>query len=77
MALAQLEQFLDQIKTFDPHAELLAIVQKNAARITELQQEQLSYGIDITGAARIDEYRPLTIHLKILSALALGPLRIV
>lgn len=64
MALLQLEKFLHQIKEFDARKEVIEIVMENGEELVKLQQEQLSHGVDVTGAHRIDEYRPLTIFLK-------------
>lgn len=72
MPLLQLERFVDSLKNFDSGSELQVIVENNANRLNELQQEQLSYSKDITGADRIDQYRPLTVYLKKKFGVGLG-----
>lgn len=72
MPLALFEQFLGGLKTFNAEAEMQSIVENNASKVSELLQEQLSYGKDITGANRVDEYRPLTIYLKKKLGVGLG-----
>lgn len=59
-----LKKIIDGLATMDAADELTKIVEDNKERITELQQEQLAAGIDVTGKKRVDEYRPLTKELK-------------
>lgn len=64
MALEGLTKLVEDLERFDSHTELLDIIERNGSRIVELQQEQLSFGVDVHGEKRSDEYRPLTVYLK-------------
>lgn len=72
MALKQLEGLIKGLQSFDAKAEFVNIVEANKSELTALQREQLSYGKDITGKDRIDEYRPLTKYLKSINGVGLG-----
>lgn len=67
-----MEKLLQGLQSFDAHKEFVDIVQANIGELTALQREQMSYGKDITGNDRIDEYRPLTKFLKGLNGTGLG-----
>jgi hypothetical protein len=62
--LLPLEKLIAGLQSFDAAQEVETIVHANGQRLVELQQEQLSFGVDITGRKRADEYRPLTKYLK-------------
>lgn len=60
------------MQSFDSHKEFVGIVEGNTTELANLQREQLSFGIDISGKKRIDEYRPLTKYLKNKFGVGLG-----
>lgn len=64
MALTGFENMIKGMQAFNPHEQFTDIVESNATELADLQREQLSFGKDITGKDRIDEYRPLTKYLK-------------
>lgn len=60
------------MQSFDAHKEFTAIVDSNTTELAALQKEQLSFGKDVSGKDRIDEYRPLTKYLKSINGVGLG-----
>lgn len=64
MNLNPLLKLIDGLKSLDSKAEVEKIIIDNRERLTELMQEQLSAGKDISGNKRIDSYAPLTKFLK-------------
>lgn len=70
--LNNLLHIINGLEALDTHAEVVGIVERNKDRLTELQQEQLAAGVDITGQKRIDEYRPLTKAIKQSIGVGLG-----
>lgn len=72
MNLNPLLNLINGLKSLDTKAEVEKIVADNGERLTELMQEQLSAGKDITGGKRIDSYAPLTKFLKNKYGVGLG-----
>lgn len=72
MNLNPLLKLIDGLKSLDVQAEVEKIVDDNGSRLSELMQEQLAAGHDITGKRRRDAYRPLTVYLKKKMGVGLG-----
>ncbi len=67
-----LKIFAESLNDFDTADEVLNIIHANRQKIAELQKDQLSEGIDVTGKKRVDEYRPFTIAEKKRRGIGLG-----
>lgn len=70
--LDNLKTFIEKFGQFDPEYEYLLVIDANKQQIVKLQQDQLAEGVDITGAQRLDEYRPFTVEQKLAYGVGLG-----
>lgn len=64
MDLTNLENIIKGLSSLNTHDEVERIVDDNNEVLVQLQRDQLSEGIDITGNERVDHYAPMTIAIK-------------
>jgi hypothetical protein len=72
MPLTGILNLVNNLRELDTQKEVQTIIERNGARINELQQEQLAAGIGRSGRVRVDEYRPLTKLIKRERGVGLG-----
>lgn len=72
MDLTNIENIIKGLTSFDTKEEVEKIIENNSEVLVQLQRDQLSEGVDITGNERIDHYAPFTIMEKNLYGKGLG-----
>lgn len=64
MDLTNLENIINGLTSFNTKEEVEKIIEDNNEVLVQLQRDQLSEGVDITGNERVDYYAPMTMAIK-------------